>query len=450
MFLIKEGKIIFPVKATFTLLVVSAFFIVSYSHNTKITHLHQQCELISKTAATLFTFSLDKALPINDNIEGMIMATNGDVNGFENIIPAFIPQTPSIMCIQLAPKGKPSQFFPQMPEDKIIPDLYNSPYTKKISYFAEINRKSYLSGPYSFDKNEPILILQDPVFLRTKKIQGEFWGFCTAYIKINDLFDQDTLNYLNYSSPPCSYKLYKFDPNEDKEVLLSSNTDEELINPVITRFNVKESSWVLYVVPKNGWYSPSRLFLISIILFFTCVIISILIGFLVTTKDRNENLEKLTFMDPLTALYNARKFTLLLKQYQKLALPYTIIYLDLNNFKMINDNLGHDTGDKILTIVARKISNCIREGDLAFRLGGDEFTIILPGEHDENFVKAVIERLKESIKRETVLETARMQVTASIGFARCPQDSSDYEEVVKIADKHMYKDKRLAHSKEKL
>lgn len=111
MFLIKEGKIIFPVKVTFTLLVVSAFFIVSYAHNTKITHLHQQCELISKTAATLFTFSLDKALPINENIEGMIMTTNGDVNGFENIIPAFIPQSPSIMCIQLAPKGKQSQFF---------------------------------------------------------------------------------------------------------------------------------------------------------------------------------------------------------------------------------------------------------------------------------------------------------------------------------------------------
>ena len=155
----------------------------------------------------------------------------------------------------------------------------------------------------------------------------------------------------------------------------------------------------------------------------------------------------MSFKDSLTELYNGRKFFAILKDYQKLFLPYTLVYLDLNFFKLINDNLGHDYGDKILTIVARKISNCIRKGDLAFRLGGDEFAIILPGDHDEDFVKSFIARLKASIERETVLEDARMQVTASAGFARCPQDSSDYEEVIKIADKKMYGDKREAHSR---
>lgn len=451
MWLFKNGKLIFPVKITFILSVIPTFFITAYSHKVRYRHLYNQCELTSRSAAMLFSLNLDKSLPIGDNIEGMIMATDGKITGntetFFNVITALIPQNPAILCIQLAPKGKPSQIYPKMQEDSIIPDLYTSPYTEKISKFSEINRKSYLTGPYFFDKKEPVVVIQDPVFLRTQKVQGEFWGFCAIYLKVNDIFDQDTLNFLNFSEPAYNFKLCKYDPFTDEEVVLISNTEEKLEKPVITKFNVKESSWILYTAPKDGWIAKNALLIKIVLAFFVCLLLSLSAGLFVFIKNRNKNLLQMSFKDSLTELYNGRKFFDILKGYQKLFLPYTLVYLDLNFFKLINDNLGHDYGDKILTIVARKISNCIREGDLAFRLGGDEFAIILPGDHDEDFVKSFIARLKASIERETVLEDARMQVTASAGFARCPQDSSDYEEVIKIADKKMYGDKREAHSR---
>ncbi|WP_303919651.1 GGDEF domain-containing protein [Treponema berlinense] len=451
MWLFKNGKLIFPVKITFILSVIPTFFITAYSHKVRYRHLYNQCELTSRSAAMLFSLNLDKSLPIGDNIEGMIMATEGRIDGntenFSNVITSLIPQTPAILCIQLAPKGKPYQVYPKMPEDRIIPDLYSSPYTKNVSKFSEINRKSYLTGPYFFKEDEPVLIIQDPVFLRTNKIQGEFWGFCAVYLKVNDIFDQDTLNFLNYSEPGYNFKLSKFNNVTDEEVVLVTNTDKTLEKPVVTKFNIKESSWILYTTPKDGW-RPSGFMLIKILLpLLSCVILSVLVGFLVSIKKWNKSLVQMSFKDSLTELYNGRKFLAILKQYQKQSLPYTLVYLDLNDFKLINDNLGHDYGDKILTIVARKITNCIRERDLAFRLGGDEFAIILPEDHDEKFIENFIARLKASIERETVLENARMQVTTSAGYARCPHDSSNYEEVIKIADKKMYGDKHKAHSR---
>ena len=116
--------------------------------------------------------------------------------------------------------------------------------------------------------------------------------------------------------------------------------------------------------------------------------------------------------------------------------------MDLNDFKQINDTLGHETGDEVLIITGRKLSNCLREDDRAFRIGGDEFTVILPGDYEPKFVEIVINRIKESINRESVLKNTRLKITASAGFALYPTDGSDYEEIIKIADNGMYEDKR--------
>ncbi len=446
MFLAKDKKLSYSVKLTFLASLLCASSVLFFSQKQDLKHARRQCELISQTATRLFKTGLEQNLPINDNVEGMIMASDGKIMNFENLVASLINQFPAVLCVQLAPDGINSTAYPKIPDEDLIQNFFTFPKTKNTSRSAVINRKSYLTGPYTLSNGEEVLVIQDPVFLRNKKIQGEFWGFCVIYLKISNLFDKDILNYLNYSDPAYNFRLCKLNFADEREFLLAENTQKEFNNPCVTTFTIKESSMVLYTEPKNGWVDNSKIYLKLLFAFLFCFITTLVVGIVSHLKARDKNLEILSYKDSLTDLYNARKFKSVLKNLQKTAQEYTIVYLDLNEFKKINDTLGHAAGDKILIIATRKLSNCIREKDLAFRIGGDEFAIILHGNHDEMFIQAFIKRIKDSIKRETILQEGRMNVTTSAGYARCPQNGTDAELLVKMADKKMYEDKRRSQA----
>ncbi len=442
MFLAKDKKLTSYVKLTFVVSLLLAFSVFFLSQKQELKHARRQGELISQTAARLFKNGLNQNLPLNDNVEGMIMASDGQIINFENLVSSLINQFPGVLCVQLAPNGIHSTAYPKLSDEDLVQDFFNFPKTKNISKSAVINRKSYLTGPYTLSNGEKVLIVQDPVFLRNKKIQGEFWGFCAVYLKISHLFEQEILNYLNFSDPAYNFRLFKLNFADDSKFVLAENTQNQFKEPCVTTFTIKESTMVLYTEPKNGWLEPSRTYLKLLSAFIFCFLTTLVAGIVAHLKARDQNLEILSYKDSLTELYNARKFKSVLKSLQKTAQEYTIVYLDLNEFKKINDTLGHAAGDKILIIAARKLSNCIREKDIAFRIGGDEFAIILHGNHDEMFIQAFIKRIKDSIKRETILQEGRMHVTTSAGYARCPQNGTDAEILVKLADKKMYEDKR--------
>ncbi len=450
MILFKDRKLRPSVWITFLVSTAIAALIIGFSLKMELKHSRQQCELISQTATRLFRTSLSQNMPLNDNVEGMIMATDGNITNFEDVISSLIQQFPAVFCVQLAPKGITSKCYPPISDLGLIKNFFSNPATKITSVSAVVNRKSYLTGPYFLENGKPVLLIQDPVFLRNKKIQGEFWGFTAIYLNVDQLFDQDTLNYLEYSDPSFYYRLCKLNFADDDEYLLVENTDKFIKDPCVTTFTVKESTMILYTAPKAGWINVSNLTTKCIITLIICMGLSLLVGLYFSLKERWKNFEILSFKDPLTELYNARKFKLVLKNLQKSGEDYAVIYLDLNGFKQINDTLGHAAGDKILIISARKILHCIREKDLAFRLGGDEFAVIIHGSQDESFIGAFIDRIKKSIQRETILQESRMKVTTSAGYARCPQDGTDSEQVVKAADEKMYEDKRRNREEEQL
>ena len=123
-------------------------------------------------------------------------------------------------------------------------------------------------------------------------------------------------------------------------------------------------------------------------------------------------------------------------------LPYGLIFMDLNDFKQVNDTYGHDAGDELLNIVAKRLQNSIREKDKAFRIGGDEFVVVIHGTHDERFYESVIARMRQNVARDVVLSDVTLKVSISAGFARCPEDGAKFEDVVKKADELMYESKR--------
>ena len=164
-------------------------------------------------------------------------------------------------------------------------------------------------------------------------------------------------------------------------------------------------------------------------------------------KTEQDNLYNLSTKDPLTGLYNRND---LRSQVQRIIASakrhnnkFAIIFLDLDNFKNINDSVGHHFGDIILTKVANILRNAIRENDVPARIGGDEFLIVLPEIEDERSVIEVAQRIKHQLSAPIVMENERYSVTVSMGVSLYPKDGKDFNTLLKNADIAMYKAKEL-------
>ena len=119
-----------------------------------------------------------------------------------------------------------------------------------------------------------------------------------------------------------------------------------------------------------------------------------------------------------------------------------IHYIDLDHFKPINDNHGHDTGDAILKAVASRLLDCVRDADTVARIGGDEFVVIQTGIRSARDAEVVGNRIIKAVSRSHVVRAHTFYVGASIGVSLAPWDGVCAEELIRKADSAMYKSKR--------
>ncbi len=178
-------------------------------------------------------------------------------------------------------------------------------------------------------------------------------------------------------------------------------------------------------------------------------------------KRSEEKIKRLAYYDSLTGLPNRLQFVELLdfeltyarRNKTKLA----VMFLDLDNFKTINDTLGHAVGDLLLQRVAGRIANVLRESDTVSRfsghikfisdsfsrIGGDEFLLILPALNRPENANIIVERIIESFKEPFFIEQHELHITTSIGIAIFPDDGETYESLLKNSDTAMYRAKEF-------
>ncbi|MFD2046466.1 GGDEF domain-containing protein [Ornithinibacillus salinisoli] len=150
----------------------------------------------------------------------------------------------------------------------------------------------------------------------------------------------------------------------------------------------------------------------------------------------------LAFHDSLTGVKNRAAFDECIQVAINNQNWFALYMLDLDNFKLVNDKLGHDQGDYVLILIAQTIQSAVPHNGLTFRLGGDEFAVILPVEElqqVEEVAHNIIEKLKASLHQHEYL--ADLNVTASIGIAMAPENGMDAEMLTKKADIALYKAK---------
>jgi len=116
----------------------------------------------------------------------------------------------------------------------------------------------------------------------------------------------------------------------------------------------------------------------------------------------------------------------------------SVMFLDLDRFKMINDTLGHIVGDHLLQAVAMRLRHCLRDGDTLARLGGDEFTVLLPEVQNKSDAELIAKKLIESLKMPFNIDGHELFISTSIGISHYPEDGDSIEQLIKHADIAMY------------
>ena len=161
--------------------------------------------------------------------------------------------------------------------------------------------------------------------------------------------------------------------------------------------------------------------------------------------NATKEISRLAYIDAVTQLPNRHRFDQDLEEQinhsRRNGEGFSLLYLDLDGFKIVNDKYGHATGDLILAQIARRLKQALRNTDLAYRIGGDEFTLLIPGANTQEAVTQVAEKLLVRIIEPIEFSKRTHSVSASIGIAFYPKSALNANSLIELADNAMYKAK---------
>lgn len=401
---------------------------------------HNRAILNAQNRAAYMEKDIEEIYGVASALE--IVLADGDnwkVMDFDSTAKRLMKYHPYISSLQLAPQGKVTRIYPYHGNKAVFLDLLQDEKRGPLSRYAKDTGKTVIQGPFDLVQGGKGIALRHPVYEIDESGQREFWGFTIAIIKVPDVF-RATIE--NFNSFDYAYMLYSFDSlGQQWQLVLDSG--QALVDPEIVEFQVLDTQWKLAVMPAKGWHNYRDILPHGVFGFFLVLLFTAMSYMLLRLAEAKRMFSQMSLMDGLTGLGNKRSFDHSLEHLVQEGSSFGLCYIDVNHFKAVNDRFGHNVGDVLLKTVAKRIQE--NTNYPAFRIGGDEFVILV----DEDIEEARYQQFKENIdqafaKRVRCLDK-KLHITVSLGFARYPEDGQDVQQVIALADQRMYADKEIKH-----
>ncbi len=386
-----------------------------------------------------------RTFSINSTVADLILLDQKNIEKFQSISERILPSYAAADCIQIAPNGVVSAVFPLKGNENVLGhDLFADSARSSEAIKTRESGIMTIGGPYSLRQGGEGFIGRYPVFLDKEK--KNFWGFVIVVVRISKFFDK--INFTIASSHNFLYSVYKIEDDSNERKTIYGAPIELLKNPVCRKIDFPNSNWVLAIAPKTSWYNKPEIIAISIIDFVFVLIFTFLIYLLFVLRLRNLKLHQIASLDQLTGLYSRQTASFILNKEvdyaQRNDSQVAICFIDMNDFKHINDTYGHGAGDIALKKVASRLLEAVRPEDIVARFGGDEFIVILRGKKTGTNYQSTLERIESLLKVPAKISNhVQVDISASVGLAVYPQDGKTGEELLKYADFSMYQNKSL-------
>lgn len=403
-------------------------------------------ELYALGSEELSTISAEIESSIYSDIyiaQGLVTLLHIDENlaleQFNAISENLISRGKYIRNIGVSPDDVITHLYPLLGNEKAL-GLNFKTNTDQYATIAEAKRRQsvFIAGPLELVQGGNAIIARYPIFTDFPT-NNDYWGGVSVVLDIDTLLaDASVANQeLNFTfairgvnGKGENGQIFYGDhaiftqPTLTKTVTLPSGSWQigAILNDAL-QMNIVQRSLLFQGVS----YTVAFLFWLSIMLLLRAY------------RFAHET----SLIDELTKLPNRRyAMSELIKGQQRAGSAFTILNIDVNGLKFVNDNYGHDAGDYLLKNVAKKMVKTLRSSDIVTRLGGDEFLVILPRLMQQSQQEQIINKLKTAVNdMGLIFNTHDIPTSISVGSAMFPSEANDIESLMKVADQAMYQDK---------
>ncbi len=299
---------------------------------------------------------------------------------------------------------------------------------------VELSNENYTSDNIALQEPISALVVKNPVYIETKD-DKKLWGYLTllirpyeAIIEASSLVDLEELGY--------EYALHSNVDGQFTQLHASNNFDNKK-NSVSQVFVTSDEDWQLLLYKREHDYSN---LLNVFFIFFAYVSVSFLLFFAFRQFEKvQQKTYENSLLDALTGLKNRKAIDLLAKDEKAYVKNgFTIFYLDLNKFKPINDEYGHDTGDLLLKAFAGRLARAFDANSFVARAGGDEFVVVIFKKLDDKVCEQLKKRIIALAESRFYILQYEFYISTSVGYASSNNEGESFMEVFNKADKAMF------------
>lgn len=400
----------------------------------------ERASYVLESEISKLKYSIESRMMDTDILEMIVVNNGGEINDFNKIAENLYSNDSSIRSIQLAPDGVVSYIYPIEGNEEAGGDLFVRPERKTEAEYARNSGETTLAGPFELVQGGTGMVARNPIYIKNENGEEIFWGFSIIVLNVPEIFFKADIE--NLSRQGYSYRIWRNNPDTGDKQIIYENIKNSYKNPLEREIDIPNGKWVIGIYPSDGWIPYKNVVFRILIGLVICILECLTVYGFVTMEEQKRALAVLANTDPLTGIHNGRYMAAVLKELVRAQTPFGLLYMDLNRFKQVNDSYGHDIGDCLLTEVTVRIKKCIKTPDMAFRIGGDEFAVIIRGKNNRDFYEDVRKRIENEVSRPYVVGSVNINPEISCGYSLFPDDQTTVDELMKLADQRMYKVKR--------
>lgn len=363
---------------------------------------------------------------------------------FAQAAASLIHIRPSIRSVALAPDNVISHVYPRPANDRALGLRYlDTPLQREAVLRLMRERKPVIAGPINLVQGGQGIVNRIPIL--TIKPGGDihYWGLASVAVDPLPIFREAGILGDADSGTSIEYALRGRDGLGAKgDVFLGKSALFSDSHAVLMEVVIPGGKWQLAARPslnrKTGWsrFLATPLHLLALIL-------AGLAAFMVhATLAAHRRMRTMALQDSLTGLANRHQFNLrgenLFALAKRSGRHLTLLNMDLNDFKQINDTRGHAMGDKVLVHVAGQLRKCFRDSDILARVGGDEFLALLPDTSTGPSLDTLLQRLRAAVNLPLAGVNPPVQASICIGIATCTEQTDTLDDLMRLADEAMY------------